>query len=234
MRAREGGWLAGRLQAHVGPRGDAKRRGRRRAPALRCARSSAATESALRPPLELEAARAPARARRPPAANGRVRLHLLRLGPRDRAPARGRGRAVVLILLGLAGGDADPVHGRLVQGEAAHERVREPAPRPADHARGLAQGGPQLQAGDPERGRGGHGAGRRRSSSACSPRRSSAGPMDDALAETADAGRLEELLLRDHRGHDPEPGRRLAREPVRHDRGHRPAAAAVRPQDQGR
>ena len=47
------------------------------------------------------------------------------------------------------------------------------------------------------------------------------------------ADRLEELLVRDHRGDDPAPGRRQPRGPVRHGRRHRPPAAAVRPQDQG-
>ena len=151
----------GRPPSRASPReGRAPRRVRRALPLDR---------ASLQPPGLVEEGAHQARARRRAPAHGRVLLpddrmrlpaHVLRRADRtfdDGDPDRARHRRPASLPLGL------------VQGEAADVGLRGPASRPARHARGLAEGRPQLQAGDPERRR----RGPARSSAASSATRAS-------------------------------------------------------------
>ena len=100
--------------------------------------------------------------------------------------------------------------------------------RPAGHARRVAEGGPQLPPGDP--------GGRRRGPAAreqgvqARANRDAARPADGRRARRhGRAGRLEEPLLRRHRGDDPAPGRRQPRRHLRHGRRGRTATGSSSP-----
>ena len=136
---------------------------------------------------------------------------------------------VTLLAMVVGGVGAD--RRRLVQGEAPADGDRRPAARPAGHARRLAEGRPQLPPGDPGRRRRGPAAREQGVQARARPRRGSAGPMDDALAEMAERVGSKNLSLRRHRGDDPAPGRRQPRRHLRHGRRGGPEAAAVRAQD---
>ena len=153
--------------AHVAPAragSGATRRGA--AHSGRPPRSSAAHRARLRQPAAVPLAPAAARARRPAAARLRVPLHPARLRLRPRPRVRGR-QARRRCSRSPRWSPAAPSRSASRGcGPSAPEGVREPAPRPADHDRGVAEGGPQLPPGNPDRRRRGPARRRARSSSA--------------------------------------------------------------------
>ena len=228
----KGSWVKTRLAPHV----EGSRRTRKRQKGERLARARRPLprdRAGVRPPAHLAQAAAQARAGRPAAAHGRVRLPDRRLRVRPRLLRSGK-RTLVAADPRRASRSAapSPTCSRLLQGEEPDERLRGPAARPAGHPGRLAQGRPQLQAGHPDDRRRGPRAGQQ--GARPRPHRHAPRPADGRGAlRHRRADRLEELLLRDHRGHDPAAGRRQPRRTVRHGRRHRPPAAAVRAQDQG-
>ena len=184
----------------------------------------------VRPLAPVACGPADARPGRHAAPRGGVLLHRRR----RRAAARDPGGAHRRLSAGDPGRDG---RGRVravlrrVEADAAEaRRVRDAAARHADHDRGVAEGGPLVQAGTPGGRR--RGTGSRVGRVQARPHRD--GPRTADGRRTRRHGRsrqLGELRVRDHRGHHPAAGRRLARQPVRPRRRHGAPAPAVRPQD---
>ena len=151
--------------AQVAPHA-ARRAGRARAQGRRGARAvlhglepDEHDRADVRPPPVVDERAPDAGARRRAAAHGRVPLHRRRLvvPRRDRDDGRRAQPAVRARRLRARRGTAVRIPAR--QDLAAPEGVREPAAGHPAHARGLAEGGPQLQAGPPDRRRRGAAAG---------------------------------------------------------------------------
>ena len=226
--ARRGSWLRNRLAPHMGAASTKSRR-RRDKTSLRTV-ILGATEKAFGHMRQWRAIQQMLDRGRHAAPRGGVLLHRRR----RRAPGRDHGRAVRRPSDPRAGRDGRrrtrPVLRRVAADAAQARRIRDAAAGHADHDRGVAEGGPLVQAGPPGGRRRGPGARVRRVQAR--PHRDRPRPADRRRARRHGRARqLEELRVRDDRGHDPAAGRGLAREPLRPRRRHRAPAAAVRPQD---